>query len=503
MFEQAGHAQEPESQVPLTFGDLIRRLDWRVELLSIAIILAEACLVWLLAGLVMAEDVTRSTYPFLVIALAMLASHYVVYLLDQGRIWSPEYEIIMTTSIILTLLIAIKAGSFAHIPVYDFDWISGTINGLAFFDTEATRPVWGNVVLIAYAWFRARSREEPSLDSAYTMLRWGTLALGGILLIIVIGADSEFEIRERLSAGVLGFYVFSLAAIGLARMRLEGFRSAGPLGARWLATFATPILVIVMIAVIGAGLFSRRFLETLLWALSPLLFVLSVIFQIIVLVIAIIAFLILTPIFWLIGDVEPETTNATATPAGELEAGAEQTQPDPFVIPEALQYLIAAIVLVAIISLLTRYLYRRRARQRTSTLEERESVLDWSDILGSLGGKLRSLFQRPPALDPYAALRGDPRWQYTIHIRERYRELQGFGEELGRGRRPRETAEEYRPALAQKLASDNRPAVDALTRIYRRARYSGQPATERDALEMDQSWERAREAPRPDGAEPA
>jgi len=503
MSEQIGQTYEPETQVPLTFGDLLRRLDWRVELLSMAIILAEACLVWLLAGLVMSEAVTRNTYPFWVIAVAMLASHYVVYLLDQGRVWSPEYEVIMTASIVLTLLIAIKAGSFAHVPVYDFDWITGAINGLAFFDTDATRAVWGNVVLIAYAWFRARSREEPSLDSAYTMLRWGTLALGAILLMIVIGADSEFEIRERLSAGVLGFYVFALAAIGLARMRLEGFRAAGPLGPRWLATFATPILVIVAIAVIGAGLFSRRFLETLLWALSPVLFVLSVVFQIIVLVIAIIAFLILTPIFWLIGDVEPEATSATATPAGEMAQGAEQSQTDPFVIPEALQYLIAAIVLVAVITLLTRYLYRRRARQRTGTLEERESVLDWSDIMGSLGGRLRSLFQRPPALDPYAALRGDPRWQYTIRIRERYRELQGFGEELGRGRQPRETAEEYRPVVASRFEEPGRPAIDTMTRIYRRVRYSGQPAGPNEAEEMDRNWERAREAPRRDGAGPA
>jgi hypothetical protein len=205
--------------------------------------------------------------------------------------------------------------------------------------------------------------------------------------------------------------------------------------------------------------------------------------------------LILTPIFWLIGDLEIVTENATATPAGELgEAATQQPQAEPFVIPEALQYLIAAIVLFVIISLLTRYLFRRRARKRPTTIEERESVLDWGDLFGSLGGKLRSLFAREPDIDPYAALRGDERWRYTIRVRERYRDLQQRGQDLGRARQPRETAEEYRPVVGSRLAHDGRPAVDSMTTIYRRVRYSGIPAGEQDAERMDEHWKSAERA---------
>ncbi len=487
------------SQVPLTFGDVIRRLEWRRELLSVAIILAESCLIWLVAGLVMAERFSNDTYPFWVIALAMLTAHYVIHLLDQARVWSPDYEIIMSVSVVVTLLIAIKAGSFPDIPVYDPAWIVEAVNGLAFFDTDASRPVWGNVLFIGYAWFRGRSREEPSLDSAYTMLRWGTLALGIILIFIMIGAPEERDIRDSLVLGVLGFFVFSLGSIGLARMQLEGFRTGSPLGPRWLATFATPILVIIMVAVVGAGIFSRRFLDTMLWILAPVFFVLAVVFQVIVLVIAVLAFLILTPIFWLIGDLEPELINATATPAGEQGQGSlEQTPTEPFVIPEALQYLIAAIVLVVIISFLTRYLFRRRSRRRPTTVEERESVLDWGELWGGLGNRLRSLFDREPGSDPYAALRGDSRWQYTIRVRERYRDLQKLGGALGRARRPRETAEEYRPAVGGRIEENGPSAVDRMTTIYRRVRYSGVPASDLDASSMDESWDSVRNAPRRD-----
>jgi hypothetical protein len=484
--------RQPESQVPLTLVDVIRRLEWRTELLTVALIAAEASLVWLLAGLVMPETSSKEAYPFWIIAFVLLAAHYVTHLLDQARIWSPDYEIIMATSVVLTLLITLKAASFPTIPIYDPEWLGGAINALALFDTEQVRPVWGNVVLVVYAWWRGRARDEPSLDSAYTMLRWGTMALAILLILILIAAPQDVEIRDQLSIGTLGFFIAALAAIGLARMQLEGFRAAGPLGPRWLATFATPILAIIAIAVIGAGIFSRQFLETMLWLLSPVLFVLSIIFQIIVLVFAIIAFLILTPIFWLIGDLEVSTENPTATPSGELgETAAEQAQPEQFVIPEALQYLIAAIVLVAIISLLTRYLFRRRARRRQPAFEERESVLDWSDVFGSMGNRLRSLFAREPGFDPYAGLRSDERWRYTIRVRERYGDLQRRGAELGRARQARETAEEYRPAVGNRLALDGKPAVDGMTSIYRRARYSGTPASKQDADRMDDFWKRA------------
>lgn len=484
-----------EPRIPTTFVDVIRRLEWRAELLTVAVILAEVFLVWMAFGLVMSETASRDAYPFWVVAFVLLAAHYVTHLLDQARVWSPDYEIVMVAAIIVTLLVSVKAASFPGYAIYDPAWLVEAVNGLAFFDADQSRPIWGNIVLIIYGWFRGRSREEPSLDSAYTMLRWGTIALGIILTMILVGAPQDLEIRDYLSLGTLGFYGSVLASIGLARMRIEGSRAATPLGPRWLATFATPILAIIVVAIIGAGIFSRRFFETILWLLSPVFFVLGVVFQIIVLVIAIIAFLILTPIFWLIGDFDSELTGATATPSGDPEQpGLEEVPTDTFTIPEPLQYLIAAIVLVAIISLLTRYLFRRRSRNRGESIEERESVMDWGDVLGSLGGRLGSMFDRDRGPDPYADLRGDDRWRHTIRVRERYRDLQSRGGELGRARQPRETAEDYRPVVASRFEPRARPTVNSMTMIYRRVRYSGVPASENDADEMDDGWDDVRGA---------
>lgn len=484
---------EHETQVPLTAGDLVRRLEWRYELLAVLVILAESVLVWLAAGLLLPHVETGEPYPFWIIAFSLLLAHYVIHLLDVARIFSPDFEIASSAAVILSLLVAIKFGSFPEVAIYDLDWFIDAVNALAFFDADQSRSVWGSLLLIVYCWLRGRFRDEPSLDSAYTMLRWGTFALVLLVMIIRIGAADDSQIRDHLALGAVAFFGFSLAAIGIARMRLEGIgaRTSAPLSAVWLATFALPILLIGIIAVAAAGVFSGEFLEMVLWLLSPVFFVLGIVFQIIILIIAVLAFLILTPVFWLIGDrrFALDQPQATAT----IAPGDDPTQSpvqEPFVIPEALQYLIGAIILFIIISLLTRFIFRRRSQRRGAHGEDRESVLDWSDIANSMGNRLRSLFSRTPETDPYAGLRGDDRWRHTIEIRERYRRLQQRGADLGRARREGETAVEYRPALRGTFspAGQGRSAVDAMTAIYRRTRYSGVPAPEEDAERMDEGW---------------
>lgn len=491
--------EQNQSNVPASLGELLMRLDWRVEGLGALIVLAESVLVYLVASLLLTSSERPETYPFWIVALVMLAAHFVTHLLDEGRVISPDFEIIMGGSLVATMLLAIKFGSFGHIPIYDPDWIVETVNGLAFFENDAARPVWGAVALAVYAWARARFREEPSLDSAYTMLKFGTLALGLILMLVLIGAPEDFAVRDQLSIGAIGFFAFSLAAVGIARMRIEGVRASAPLSANWLVTFLLPIAVIVVLALIGAGLFSRQFFDTVIWILTPLFWVLGIVFQIIVLIIAVLAYLILTPIFWLIGDrvAITETQNATATVTGEEQT--PQGEQQVFEVPEPLRYVIAAVVLFLIVSALIRFVFRRRRRATASSTEQRESVLDWSDLLDNLGDKLRSLFDRQRNPDPYAHLRSDDRWRYTVQIRETYKRFQERGAALGRARKPNETAPEYGPQFSDRVAqtADTRPAVDRMTDIYRQTRYSGEPAASSDADDMATQWKTVERAEAP------
>src|SRR4029079_10186033 len=130
------------------------------------------------------------------------------------------------------------------------------------------------------------------------------------------------------------------------------------------------------------------------------------VFQAFVIVLAVIAFIILSPIVWLIGTREPRLTPVTPTTVVDQgDRGLQEVTNSPFHVPDPLRYLIAALILFVIVSLLTKFVFRRRRKERGSTEEERESVLEWGDIFGSLGARLRGLRRKRVADDPLAHLR--------------------------------------------------------------------------------------------------
>ena len=483
---------EPERATPASLREMLARLDWRQELLSILLVLAEASLVYLFVGLALpAADPGSSVVPAWIVITLLLVAHLVPHLLDEWRVWSPTYEIVLTVAIALSMLAAAKVASFPSVALWDPGWLRGTFNALAFLPNDSERPVWGIVFLGIYAWWRGRTRAEGSIDSAYAMLRTGTFAMGLLLVLILATAPEDAQVRDRLSAATIWFFISALAAIGVARLKLEGFRTSAPLGPRWLATFVGPILAVVAVAIIGAGIFSRQFLDTVLWMLTPLFIVLNIVFQVFVFILAIVAFIILSPIVWLIGTREPRLVPVTPTAIGEQgESGLQEVTNSPFQVPDPLRYLIAALILFVIFSLLTRFVFRRRRKERGSTEEERESVLEWGDLFGSLGARLRGLRRSRVADDPLAHLRGDPRWRYTLAIRETYMKLQEHGARAGRPRREPETADEYRPGIATRFSSatDVPTAIATITDMYRRTRYSGSPASEQDAAIVLDAW---------------
>jgi hypothetical protein len=483
---------EPGRATPGTFREMLRRLDWRQELLSILLVLAETALVYLFIGFAMpGSDDAGSVVPAWVVVFMMLTAHLVPHLLDEWRVWSPTYEVILAVAIAISMLVTAKVVSFPHIDAWDPEWLRQTVRALALLDNSADRPVWGVVVFGIYAWWRGRTRAEGSVDSAYAMLRVGTIALALMLVLVLVGAPDEGQVRGRLSGATILYFVCSLAAIGVARLKLEGFRTSAPLGPRWLATFVAPILAVVAVAIIGAGIFSRQFLDTVLWMLTPVFFVLNIVFQVFVLILAVIAFIILSPIVWLIGTREPQIVAVTPTAMGEQgETGLQEVTNSPFEVPDPLRYLIAALILFVIFSLLTRFVFRRRRKDRPATEEERESVLEWGDLFGSLGARLRGLRRRKADDDPLADLRGDPRWRHTLTIRETYMKLQAQGAQAGRPRREPETADEYRPDVALRFTTfaDVPAAIATITETYRRTRYSGVPASEQDARIVLDAW---------------
>ncbi len=477
-----------------TLLDLILEMDWRGEMLTFSLIVAESAIAFLFLGLLIpALNSPYQPFPAWLIFVLFLTGYYVPHLLDLGRVWGSTYQAVLIAGLILSFVVALKVASFPSEPLLSTTWMHGAVDGLILRENSSIRPAWAVVIVVSYTWWRGRLRGEPMMDSAYQMLRWGTLTIGVGLVLVLMAAPQEAEIRDEMSVAVIIFFAAALSAISIARLRLEGIRSGSPLGPRWLATFAAPIASILLIAIIGAAIFSRRFLDTMLLVLTPFLWAISLILRLVVILVALLAFVVIAPLLWLLQreGFGQFAANLKIPSLFSSFSGFQQFSLDRLNVANPLRYVVVGLVLFALITTLTRFVYRRRRHWRDTTVEQRESVMSIGDAMGSLSLNLRRFFRPLRREDSLAGLRGDPRWAHTVSIRETYRRLQRWGAKLGMEQGLSATALEYGPDLAARFPDATQP-VRTIVMAYTLARYSGVPATADEAASVHQAWETLR-----------
>ena len=192
--------------------------------------------------------------------------------MEGYRFFSPQYEVLSVGAVSLLLLAAVRVIAFPTRALLDTAWPRDAAHALAFPSDPLALPMWSTIIFVAYAWWRGRTRDEPSLEAAYR-----TLARGDA------GGDRRDPrhdghrrrpttipaLRRALYGGTIVFLLLTLAAIALGRLRIEQARGALTLTPRWLLTFLGPVAGLVLVGTLVAGIFTRRFLETLLWLLTP------------------------------------------------------------------------------------------------------------------------------------------------------------------------------------------------------------------------------------------
>jgi hypothetical protein len=295
----------------------------------------------------------------------------------------------------------------------------------------------------------------------------------------------------------LVFFAASLLAIAVARLGSLSRPDAGSASVagrgRWFGSVLAPIVVILAAGVLLAGVASRDLLDTVLWALAPLVWALSVLVRVLILAVALVAFILVSPILWLLSGKQLEIRQSDRADGDQSFRDALQREAERVMaIPDALRYFLAFLILSAILTALTRFVLRRRRRPVAPPLEDRESVFSPRALLGALGERLRSLLGVRPGSgeDPLADLRGDRRWQHTIAIRELYAGLLRRGAELGRPRPPGATPTEHARRLLDLARPPSAVANDLhiLTERYNAARYGAEPATRQEANAARDAW---------------
>jgi hypothetical protein len=470
------------------------RFDWWTEALVLALSAAEAAVVWLLVDLVFvsAEGATGSISPLVVLLLIWLGAALPRWL-ELLDFWEPWYQIALVVAILCSTVAAIKVSSYPALRWFDLKWVQDAAHAVIVRPNDAAAPVWGVIALSAYAWWRGRRHEEPGIEAAYLLLRAGALIA---LLVLVARAGVLDDGADRGStAGVLAFFAAALSAIALARIRQERRRGTVVITASWLPAFLGPVAVIALVALVVVGIFSRDALETILWLLAPALWALSVIFRALVLVLAVLAFIIVSPILWLLvgHSFHLAGIRIRSGPFGLgsiMERGAQHAA----AIPDPIRYVIALVVLTVIFSATMRLILHRRRRPASGNGEDRDHLSNPAGLLGQASSRLWQLLRgmRRP-VDPLDALRGDPRWADTVAIRDTYREFLRWSRDQRRPRDPDATPLEHAASLTPHLTNTASAGdVSELTARYLQARYSSHPATPSDAAAARSAWKRLR-----------
>jgi hypothetical protein len=466
------------------------RVDWWGEALLLVLVVAETAAIWPLVDLLLGSSGTVETiFSPLVLFMLLYVGSLLPRVLEWFNVWEPRYQAFILAGVIVSTLVAIKIVSFPDFAWNDAGWLEATAQSLIFRKNEAEVFVWGVVLLSAYAWWRGRMRDEPGPESAYLLLRIGApiVLLGTVLRAIAGSADAD----KLGSRTVAVFFAAVLASIGISRLRVERARAHQQPGGNPAAAYLAPVAFVALIALFGAVTFSQDLFETAIWFLSPLIWALSVIFRLLVILLAVIAFVILSPILWLLSEHPIHFAGIRIRPAtpGSGEA-AEQARQWASAVPDSVRYLVALAVLAVLFSSVTKFILRRRRKPGNAAIEERSFVLAPGDLLDELGKRLKRLFRRGKrATDPLDALRRDPRWRHTVAIRETYREFLAWclDERVPRAlaATPAEHAGNLVPVIVR---PDARTALFELTERYNLARYAPIPASAADAEAARRAW---------------
>lgn len=463
------------------------------EAIVAALCVAESAVLWLGWSAAMGTDrAVASRFPFWIALTTMLAGTMLPRLLDGFDVWDPLYRVLMVLGVVANASVAVAAISFPARHGLTDGWPHDALRSLILRPVGVHPTAWGALALVAYAWWRGRSRARPELDGAYRMLRVGSVALLGVVTFDLAASPALWRGAER--QAVLLFFAASLLAIGASRAlqsenapRRDGYRAA--------AAVAGPALAVVLVGLLAGSLLSRDLVETALWALGPILWVIGLAVRIVIFTLAFAALIVVSPLLWLLAGRHFNFAGFHLTPptVGQGDV-VKRSAHHAAHAPDAIRYLAAAAIIAASVAALTRFVLRgRRRRGRVGGTEERSRVGPSLDLLSWLRALLALAGRRRPPVGPDAlgSLRGDPVYAHTVRVRETYRSFLRSSAEAGHGRRAGWTPREFAATSSADVDEAGvLVALHALTDAYDRARYRPEPTDAADADLAAASWAR-------------
>ena len=463
-------------------------INWREEAIIALFAAGDGAIVWLaIAALLRARNSERHVVAPLAIVVGVLLANFLPrVIVDLKLPWQVGYALV-AAGFVFTIAIWVKSGAFPETSWLDLSWLRRLVDGFAIRGHGVGEVVWLSVFGAAFVWQAGTSRLSADVQAANDQLRKGTAACVAVLALNAALKGGVANGPASLAAIV--FFAASLTAISLARSaaNLAGIdvgRTSSP------TVIAGPAATVIAVSLIAGAIVSRQLLDTLIWLLGfPVGWIWFVV-RYVLIALAFAFFIVMYPILWLQNKLPaPElparpAASPPAQPLGPLNTPAHSSAA---VMPDWVRFAVAGVVLLLICLVVVRITGKRRQVEQIDEDEVRERLPD--DEAGSLLGDLLNRFRKRGADDPLADLRGDPRWAYTVAIREAFERFLEWSRDRGVPRRPAATAPEH---VVSVEAAVTMPIKDAeiLVARYQDVRYRSTPATKEEADAALDAWRR-------------
>ena len=431
--------------------------------------------------------------------LIMLGMMIIAHFLEQRRIGSPAFEILVAVLLIFLGLLAIRIFIFGDEPLFSLGWLGGL------FALPSDDVVRLGVILgaLAFLWWRAVTflQREISFFIIGYDFRKGVLAL--------LFTVSFFRIASHQSAMlfIYVFFFFGLLAVALGRSE-DKARTAGEglahIPRAWLGIVGLSVTAVMGMGWLFGQIWSLEGFRALWRFFTPALGWISPYVQM-----AALAFMrMLSPLIeWVLAVIASRVNSEDSKKVLENMArnlsktdnfaGQDQlayTPPDWIVI--LFRYVIPIAILLLTLFVLVFWL-SKRSQARNAMLQD----ADHDRVAGKEGQGLRSALRRGldklrDAADMVGQFGLGRKFYAAVSIRHIYANMQKLAAQRGYPRDPAWTPNDYLPALQQAFPGQE-AALRHITDVYNAYEY-GHVSTDPAELErLRAAWEALQTAPPP------
>ncbi len=454
----------------------------QAELLVLLTTLLDVVLWHLILNMITGTRTYLPLWPLLAVAVG---GHLLAFVLEYRNGSSLLSDGILVGAALGSILFVLWAAFYSAVPFWDLSWVGSFVGSVL----ALKYPLWpglGLVLFTAYLWNRAINADSGHPANIAARFEFALVVLvlfGGVRLF-----GSGVEMDGPVNRAIFWFFLVGMLALALRRAQMEGSRSRPVFSPRWALLSLSVVVGLLLIGAVLATAFSRDLGATLF---QPLLVVLGGIGWVLWTVFSWLVellFWLLTPLIDFIhsitGNLAPSSNQTGALSWLDELQKRYSTNPSTL---DPIMPVIGGLVLLLALFVLWLFWSPGRRRRAVAQGEERESVWDWRmlpDLLAGLRGGRRAA----PPPDSLLALARDPRYRYTVQVRQIYRQLLDLAEARGVPRPIPQTADELLPALAQVLPGDPAP-LQTITTVYDTVRYRTSPATAEEAAAAAAAWQ--------------